>query len=383
MTQKIFMNRRSFIQSGAATAAITGLGVSAQAADKKIDKSKILNYKPGMPYRMLGDTGLMISAISMGGLVNEPGIHDYAIDNGVNLVHISNSYINGRSIVELGKVLKTRRKDVYVALKDNFFNRKDYETEDYSKLDKWLKVLNCDYVDFFMYNRHDEKSAGDPLIKKSFEKLKAAGKVRFCGHTSHDKNLKASGSALASGMFSMLNPRLDQKNLQVLDSVLRDAHAKKVGVMAMKSMSGLKSLDQQCMYIKKMLKNPAVTTVLKGIGSFEMFDAYKKAAGEALTASEDMQLYRYAMNNRSTHCMACSECKDACPDNIEIATVLRCKDYYVEEQHDMQTAMETYHELSPSQRLSSKCGECHECEKACPNDINIVERLQSANQLFA
>ena len=156
MTEKRnIMNRRSFIQSGAATAAITGLGVSAQASDKKIDKSKILNYKPGMPYRMLGDTGLMISAISMGGLVNEPGIHEYAIDNGVNLVHISTSYIGGRSIVELGKVLKNRRKDVYVALKDNFFNRKDYENEDYSKLDKWLKVLNCDYVDFLMFNRHD------------------------------------------------------------------------------------------------------------------------------------------------------------------------------------------------------------------------------------
>ncbi|MGC9330151.1 MAG: aldo/keto reductase, partial [Candidatus Hinthialibacter sp.] len=275
------MNRRSFLQSGAA--GVAGLGMAAQAApagEEKVDPKKILNYQPGMQYRRLGETDMYISAISLGGLVNEPGVHEYGIDNGVNLVHMSNSYLGGRSIVDLGKVLKTKRDKVYVALKDNFFSRRDYENEDFSKLDEWLKVLNCEYVDFFMFNRHDEESARDPLILESFEKLKALGKVRYAGHTSHDRNRKATGSALKSGMFTLLNPVLNYDNLTALDSVLHEAHQKKVGVMAMKTMKGQNSLEEQCAYLKKLLANPAVTTVVKGIGSFEMFDAYKKATTE-------------------------------------------------------------------------------------------------------
>lgn len=378
------LNRRHFLQSGATAAVVASVGVTANAASQeKADPKKILNYQSDMPYRRLGNTEMYVSAISMGGLVNEAGVHEYAIDQGVNLVHISNSYLGGRSIVDLGKVLKTKRDKVYVALKDNFFSQGDYEKEDYSKLDDWLKVLNCDYVDFFMFNRHDENSAKDPLIQASFEKLKASGKVRFAGHTSHDKNLKATGSAMESGMFTLLNPVLNYDNLTVLDGVLRKANEKGMGVMGMKTMKGQDSIEAQCAYLKKMLANPAVTTVLKGIGSFETFDAYKKAAGETLTSMEDMKLYRYANANRSNNCMMCGECKGECPDDVEISTVLRCKDYYYEQMGDRLTAMDTYHELAPSQRLSHRCEDCRKCERVCPNGVNIVDRLIGARQMFA
>ncbi len=60
-------------------------------------------------------------------------VHHYAIDRGVNLVHIAADYLGGRAIVALGNVLKTRRKDVYLAVKDNF-----------SDIDETLKILNTD-----------------------------------------------------------------------------------------------------------------------------------------------------------------------------------------------------------------------------------------------
>lgn len=382
------LNRRTFLNSGAvAAAAVAGFGTNARAEEtakeETVDSKKILNYQPDMRYRRLGETDLYISVISLGGLVNEPGVHEYGIDQGVNLVHISNSYLGGRSIVDLGKVLKTKRDKVYVALKDNFFSEDDYVKGDFSKIDEWLKVLNTDYVDFFMFNRHDEKSASDPRIKEWFEKLKAMGKVRYAGHTNHDKNLKACGAALESGMFSLLNPVLNYDALQVLEGVLKKAHEKKIGVMGMKTMGGQETIEQQCAYLKKLLSNPAVTTIVKGVGSFEMFDAYKKAAGEVLTSREEMKLYRYANANRSKTCMMCGECKGECPECIEISTVIRCKDYYYGFMGDALTAMATYRELSPSQRWSDKCGDCRKCEEICPNGLKIVDRLASARELFA
>ena len=78
--------------------------------------------------------------------------------------------------------------------------------------------------------------------------------------------------------------------------------------MAMKSMKGLKGLDSEVAYLKKILSNPAVTTVTKGIGSFEMFEAYLQALNQPLTSAEDRALYRYAQLNRSSNCMLCDDC---------------------------------------------------------------------------
>ena len=130
-------------------------------------------------------------------------------------------------------------------------------------------------------------------------------------------------------------PVLNQPNLEALDEELRLARQRGVGVMAMKSMKGLKGLDSQVAYLKKILSNPAVTTVTKGIGSFDMFEAYLQALNEPLTSAEDRALYRYAQVNRSNNCMLCDDMQaEPVPLGVEVSTVLRCKDYYYEQMKD-------------------------------------------------
>lgn len=67
------LNRRDFVReaamAGAGMAAVLS-GWSAMAAEPApvaIDTSKILNYNPNMEYRRLGKTGLMVSAVCLGG----------------------------------------------------------------------------------------------------------------------------------------------------------------------------------------------------------------------------------------------------------------------------------------------------------------------------
>ncbi|HOL93218.1 MAG TPA: aldo/keto reductase [bacterium] len=379
-------SRRTFLRTGVTASVAMGMGVQAYAEaapSEKVDTKKILNYQPDMRYRRLGNTDIYLSVISLGGLVNEPGVHAYGIDRGVNLVHISDSYLGGRSIRDLGEVMKSKRDKVYIALKDNFFSREDYRKENFKKIDDILKLLNTDYVDFFMFNRHDAESAKDPLIGESFEKLKQLGKVRFAGFTNHGDIKGGTAAAVESGMYHLLNPVLSQDNLTLLDAELRAAREKGMGVMGMKTMKGLRGRDQELAYLKKLLSNPAVTTVVKGIGSVEMFDAYLKAAGETLTSQEDKALYHYAQANRSNNCLMCDECKRNCPECIEISTVIRCKDYYFEQLGDRYTAFTTYQELPEQKRFNSRCGSCRKCEQVCPHGIQIVNRLEAAKQLFA
>jgi predicted aldo/keto reductase-like oxidoreductase len=335
-----------------------------------MDPTKILNYRPEMNYRRLGNSDIFLSVISMGGLVAVESVYHYGIDHGVNMIHMAKGYLGGRAIETLAKVLKTRRQDVYLAVKDTFTN-----------IDDVLKKLGTDYIDFLMYNRHNAKGVTEPGIAESFERYKKAGKVRFAGLTSHGDVKAATAAGVDSGVFSLVMPVLNQPNLEAMDTELRRARERGVGVMAMKTMKGLDE-ELQVTYLKKILQNHSVTTVLKGIGSFEMFDSYLAAARETLSAREDRDLYRFAQANRTSNCMMCDECREACPVGVEVSTLLRCKDYYAEQLGDWQTALATYRSVAPEKRGDDRCTNCRDCEAVCPNGIDIVNRTAAARQLF-
>lgn len=367
-------NRREFLQRGLMATAAAGLSASSGwAKDDQIgvDPKKILNYHPDMRYRRLGKTDIYLSVLSLGGLVADEAVFNYAIDHGVNCFHTATGYIGGSSIEILGRVMKTRRDKVFIAVKDN-----------YDDLDRILKVLNTDHLDFIMYNRHSANSVNDPDILTHFEKLHQAGKFRYMGLTTHRDVPACVQTAVAEGKFIIIQPVLNQPEFEVMRATLQTAYEKGISIMGMKTMKGIRGDDMEVAYLKKLLQNPAITTVNKGIGSFEMFDRYLKAVQETLTSAEDFQLYRYAQKNRTNNCMMCSECERACPKGVEISTVLRCKDYYHEQIGDSFTAVQTLTEIPRSSMGDSTCADCRLCEAQCPNGISIVARLSEARRIF-
>jgi predicted aldo/keto reductase-like oxidoreductase len=369
------ISRRKFLQAAAAISLAPKIH-AVQEKEKTIDKKKILNYHPDMRYRQFRDTNIYFSSISLGGLwLKEPVAH-YVIDRGVNLVHMSSTYQGGNSMHELGKVLKQKRDKVYIALKDNFYKGS------LTDIDEVLKILNTDYVDFLMFNRHDHSEVADPKITELFQKWQQQGKVRYPGLTSHEDVKACVDAGLKSKMYSLIMPVLSQPNIEVMEEELREAQDNKIGIMAMKTIKGIEDPKLQMAYFKKVLKNPAITTVSKGFKTFEMFDTFLKATQEVLSFEEDTMLYRYAQKNRANNCMMCGTCKRVCPEDMEIPTVLRCKDYYYEQLGDKYTAIQTYDSVSPDKRFNSDCTRCGKCQEVCPNGINISQKLSDANRLF-
>src|SRR5208337_4688727 len=236
------MNRRRFLSRGLLGGVAVGVSPThAWAANGDISslpQPKILNYNPAMKYRAMGNTGLLVSEISLGGLVMAESVHRYAIEHGVNLVHVAWDYLGGQSIKTLGAGLRSVRDKIYIALKD-----------DYPSIDEALKVLNTDHVDFLMFNRHWAFSATDAKIAETFEKLKNQGKVRFAGLTTHGSVKDTTAAGIRSGFYNVVMPVLNQPNLEAMAEELRLAQQRGVGVMAMKSMKGLKDLDSQVAYL--------------------------------------------------------------------------------------------------------------------------------------
>ena len=324
-----------------------------------------------MKYRRMGNTGIFVSEISLGGDPMRESVYRYAIERGVNLVHMGWPYEGGQSIRALGGPLKSLRNNFYIALKDL-----------YPSFDDALKILNTDHVDFLVFNRHSASAVADPTIAETFEKLKNQGKVRFAGVSIHGDVKRATAAAIRSGFYSVVMPALNQANFEATADELRLAQQRGVGVMVMKSMEGIKDRDLEVAQLKKILNNPAVTTVTKGMTSFDKFEAYLQALNEPLTRAEDRALYRYAQENRSSSCMMCDDCKQACPLGVEVSTALRCKDYYYEQMKDVQKALSAYRDIPPEKVGNEACRLCKKCESACPNGIPIVERLMAARELF-
>nr|MBC8218588.1 twin-arginine translocation signal domain-containing protein [Planctomycetota bacterium] len=67
------LTRRQFMRDSAIAGAAIGAGIGLGGGARAADTGKILNYSPDMEYRRCGRTGMMISAVSLGGHWKRPG----------------------------------------------------------------------------------------------------------------------------------------------------------------------------------------------------------------------------------------------------------------------------------------------------------------------
>jgi aryl-alcohol dehydrogenase-like predicted oxidoreductase len=148
-----------------------------------------------MPTRSFGKTGYKVGVLSLGGqaTIEKQGteeesekIINRAIDLGVNYIDTAASYGKGQSQLNIGRVMKTRRSEVWLSTKTHD------RTYDGSMrlLEESLKNLQTDHLDLWQLHnikRQDEVDAvfsNDGAIK-ALEKAKSEGVVRHLGITGH------------------------------------------------------------------------------------------------------------------------------------------------------------------------------------------------------
>jgi aryl-alcohol dehydrogenase-like predicted oxidoreductase len=112
------LHRREFLAASAA-AAMSGTAKADPAG------GEWRNKQPGMTYRRLGRTGLMVSSVGMGGDDIRPDNNDFvlwAMDMGLNYFDTAPQYGNGASELGYAAVLKARGRDkVFQVTKANVF----------------------------------------------------------------------------------------------------------------------------------------------------------------------------------------------------------------------------------------------------------------------
>ncbi len=149
-----------------------------------------------MEYRQLGNTGLTVSAVGLGGNVFGPPRQDlpssiatvhHALALGVNLIDTAHMYNDGHSEEFLGKALAGRRGEVVLASKCHLWNMAAGETvaaRIRSHCETSLKRLNTDHLDLLQLHFPFPQVSAQQILE-AFAPLVREGKVRHIGQCNY------------------------------------------------------------------------------------------------------------------------------------------------------------------------------------------------------
>ncbi|MDW3648030.1 MAG: aldo/keto reductase [Bacteroidia bacterium] len=155
-----------------------------------------------MQYQKLGNSSLNVSIISLGCMSlgtdqtkNERIIHA-AIDQGINFFDTADLYDKGLNEENVGKVLKEKRQNVYLASKVGNEWRADGSGWDWNphpdyikkSIHKSLQRLGTDYLDLYQLHGGTMEDPIDETIG-AFEDLKQEGLIRYYGISSIRPNV--------------------------------------------------------------------------------------------------------------------------------------------------------------------------------------------------
>jgi uncharacterized protein len=353
-------------------------------------------------YRALGKTGFQMSDISFGcaGLA-DAGVARRGAERGITYFDTSPDYSHAGSEHALGEGLRDRPRD-QLFLVSKFCTPGGHLASDtpvpkvIEAVEGSLTRLGTDYLDLVhihAVNSIDRLMA--PTIHEAFDRLKQAGKVRFLGVSSHTPDLETVMShAVDSGRFDVIMVAYNFKNWPDLSNIFERAHARGVGVVAMKTLKGAQhtqlsdftptereSFAQAA--FKWVLHNPHVSGLVVSMSRYEQIDEYLNASGQPFTAQDQALLEKYDQLIARNYCRpGCGACLDACPYDVPVNDILRYS-MYSEHYGREKDAMTHYARLDPAHRADQCAGCAAPCEASCPFDLPVRAKLMHADRLLS
>lgn len=217
------ISRRQFVRDGALTAAAVAVGLTATRTVRAgnpagDDTGTILNYNEQMEYRRCGRTGLMVSAISLGGhwkrvvrviggtepegwmtmdidgddfQKNRREVVSRCIDRGINYVDACCR----EEILAYAKALEGRRDRMYFGyswhIKESRYEEWRSREKLQQGLDEGMREAGLDYVDLWrislLVDSHQHTGAELDEVAAALDWAKRTGRARFIGVSSHDR----------------------------------------------------------------------------------------------------------------------------------------------------------------------------------------------------
>ena len=231
------MDRRDFLKAGSAASLLACFPASLAGVERQA--------QPGtLERRALGRTGERLSIIGFGGIVvNQASAEQassrvaQAIDAGVNYFDVAPSYGNAEDM--LGPALEPYRKRVFLACKTTERSKEGSRKE----LESSLRKMRTDHFDLYQLHAVNTREDVDRIFApggamETFLAARQEGKARFLGFSAH--SVEAAMALMDRHDFDTI---LFPANFATWHAgnfgpqVLAKAHAKKMGILALKAMA--------------------------------------------------------------------------------------------------------------------------------------------------
>jgi aryl-alcohol dehydrogenase-like predicted oxidoreductase len=303
------------------------------ATAPKPDQRSILNYNPDMEYRRLGKTGLMVSAICVGGhwkglppglglsykdapfagndtravgnaalVKNRQDVLYRAMDLGVNYIDAC----SGPEVVVYSAALKSRRKSIYFGYSWGMKESRHAEWRSAGKLlqslDEGLRAGQLDYVDLWRISMPMTETFDLGVLKQieegameALDKARQQGKARFTGVSTHNRPwLKTLIEEYPRQLQAVLFPYTADSKVMPTDSLFKAIQKHDVGVFGIKPFADgalfrgsapntvtAEEKDRNArLALRYILANPAITAPIPGLASIAQVDNAAKAVME-------------------------------------------------------------------------------------------------------
>jgi uncharacterized protein len=410
------MDRRGFVARAAAGLAALGLAGAARRSDAADARPETPAAPPdpaasaagGLSTRKLGKTGLTLPVVSMGVMNSgNPDLVRRAIDSGIRHLDTAFAYGDGANESMIGRLVADMkaRDRVVIATKEmvpfmrNGLNRTAARDAMVRRVEDSLRRLRTDVVDIVYV--HDVSTVEDVRnegLMEGLRTLKASGKIRFAGFSTHSNMAACVDAGASDGFYDVIlvayNYALSDD--AVLESVLRSAAARGVGLIAMKTQCaqywyrGMVPGDRQKFYdgnvmhravLKWALRRPFITTAVPGITTFQQLDEDLAVARNLEFTAEE----RKFMEDRNVKlslgvCVQCGACAKACPTGVDVPALMRTH-MYASCYANFEQARRALDAVAAGAGPSA-CRSCGACTAACGRGVPAAERVGDLRTLF-
>ena len=379
--------------------------------------------KTDMKFRPLGNTGLMVSEISIGcggfeklDSASSLELMTMALDSGMNYIDLYDANPKTRS--NIGYALQGRRDEMIIQghIGTIWANGQHTRTRDLDStragFEDMLSRLGTDHIEVGMIHITDsreewEEIQNSPFLEYVFQ-LKKEGKIKHIGLSSHNAEvaLMAAKSGWIEVLMFSLNPAFDRlhggaipwekgamDNLQAgIDPVRVELYdycaTHKIGVTVMKTFGGGGRLldektsplgvaytPEQC--IAYCLAKPCISTCILGIDNLDELKADLHWMHATDAEKDYTAVGKKEQAKQEGGCTYCNHCSP-CTQGIPIAKVNELLDKA--ETEGMTPELQDKYYALPHH--AGECTHCGACMSRCPFGVDIPAKMDKAKKVF-